>query len=182
MDGRECRPPPTYSRRTHMLGRLRPRSIYDVMAAIGCFSRSGHRHGGYAANTIGSSDIIDGQVKSVDVGDGEIGSADVKDNSINTFDVHSFLGADVVDRSLTGADIEFSSVDGTNLVEGTVTSSRIGDRSLLDRDVGVNAIRNFAGDIGVVNANSCVNRNLQGGALRLNHLLLALHRRCGRGA
>ena len=30
--------------------------------------------GAYAANTIGSSDIVDGQVKSVDVGDNEIKS------------------------------------------------------------------------------------------------------------
>ena len=49
----------------------------------------------YAANTVFSTDIVDGQVKSVDIGDGEVGSADVKDNSINTFDVHSFLGVDV---------------------------------------------------------------------------------------
>jgi hypothetical protein len=62
----------------------------------------------YAANTIFSTDIVDGQVKSVDIGDGEIGSADVKDNSINTFDVHSFLGVDVVDGSLTGADLASS--------------------------------------------------------------------------
>ena len=52
----------------------------------------------YAANTVGSADIIDGEVKSVDIGNNEIGSADVKDNSINTFDVHSFLGVDVVGR------------------------------------------------------------------------------------
>jgi hypothetical protein len=98
-----------------MFRKLRPRSIYDVMAAIACLAAVA---GGtaYAANTIGSSDIIDGQVKSVDVGDGEIGSADVKDNSLNTFDVHSFLGVDVVDNSLTGADIDESTL---GVVQGT---------------------------------------------------------------
>ena len=69
--------------------------------------------GAYAANTIGSSDIIDGEVKSVDIGNNEIGSSDVKDNSLNTFDVHSFLGVDVVDGSLTGADIAGHSRSGT---------------------------------------------------------------------
>jgi hypothetical protein len=62
----------------------------------------------YAANTVFSTDIVDGQVKSVDIGDGEIGSADVKDNSINTFDVHSFLGVDIVDGTITGADLASS--------------------------------------------------------------------------
>ena len=68
-----------------MLRKLRPRSIYDVMAAIACF---GVLAGGtaYAANTIGSTDIIDGQVK----------SADVKDQSLTTFDVSTFLGVDIV--------------------------------------------------------------------------------------
>ena len=73
-----------------MLDKLRPRSIYDVMAAVGCIAALATGTA-YAANTIHSSDIVDN----------EVGSADVKDNSINTFDVHSFLGVDVVDGSLT---------------------------------------------------------------------------------
>ena len=49
-----------------MLHRLRPRSIYDVMAAIACF---GVLAGGtaYAANTIRSTDIVDNEVYSADV-------------------------------------------------------------------------------------------------------------------
>jgi hypothetical protein len=87
-----------------MLRKLYPRSVYDVMAAIACF---GVLAGGtaYAANTVGSTDIIDGQVKAVDIGDNEINSAYVKDQSLSTFDVHTFLGVDVVDGTLTGADI-----------------------------------------------------------------------------
>ena len=71
----------------------------------------------YAANTVGSSDIIDGEVKSVDIGNGEIKSADVKDQSLTTFDVSTFLGADIVDGSLTGADISDNSI-------GVATSAR----------------------------------------------------------
>ena len=105
-----------------MLSRLRPRSIYDVMAAVGCFAALATGTA-YAANTIGSTDIIDGQVKSADVGDGEIGSADIKDNSVNTFDVHSFLGVDVVDNSLTGADIDESTLSLPRLSNVVVRSS-----------------------------------------------------------
>jgi hypothetical protein len=111
-----------------MLRKLMPRSVYDVMAALACL---GVLAGGtaYAANTVFSTDIVDGQVKSVDIGDGEVGSADVKDNSINTFDVHSFLGADVVDESLTTADIQNGSLTGFDINEGmlsTVPSALLG--------------------------------------------------------
>jgi hypothetical protein len=51
--------------------------------------------GAYAANTVRSTDIVDGQVN----------SADVKDQSLTTFDVSTFLGADIVDGSLTGHDV-----------------------------------------------------------------------------
>ncbi len=87
-----------------MLRKLRPRSIYDVFALLALVVALGGTSA-YAANTIFSTDIVDGQVKSVDVGDNEIKSADVKDQSLTTFDVSTFLGADIVDGSLTSADV-----------------------------------------------------------------------------
>jgi hypothetical protein len=36
----------------------------------------------YAANTIGSTDIINGQVKSVDIGNGQVQSVDVKNDGL----------------------------------------------------------------------------------------------------
>ncbi len=76
--------------------------------------------GAYAANTIGSSDIIDGEVRSADIRNDDIQSGDVKDNSINTFDVHSFLGVDVADGTLTGADIQDNSLTGTDIDEASL--------------------------------------------------------------
>jgi hypothetical protein len=115
-----------------MLRRLRPRSIYDVCAAIALFVALGGT--AYAVNTVGSTDIIDGQVKSVDIGDNEIGSADVKDNSINTFDVHSFLGVDVADGTLTSADVApgtFVAGRGQLLSNRIVFTPSIQSRTLL---------------------------------------------------
>ena len=45
----------------------------------------------YAANTIGSTDIINGQVKSADIGTGQVQSIDVNDESLS--------GADIADQS-----------------------------------------------------------------------------------
>jgi hypothetical protein len=52
-----------------MLAQLRPRSAYDVMAALALFLVIA---GGtaYAANTVFSSDIVDGEVKVADLGTG----------------------------------------------------------------------------------------------------------------
>ncbi len=58
----------------------------------------------YAADTIGSSDIINGQVKSADIGNNQVRSADVRDDTLG----HGGLtGADIVEGSLAtvpGAD------------------------------------------------------------------------------
>jgi hypothetical protein len=51
-----------------MLRKLRPRSIYDVMAAIGCFAALATGTA-YAANTIRSSDIVDNEVFTSEVRD-----------------------------------------------------------------------------------------------------------------
>ncbi len=51
----------------------------------------------YAADTIGSSDIINGQVKSADIGNNQVRSADVRDDTLG----HGGLtGADIVEGSL----------------------------------------------------------------------------------
>ena len=50
---------------------LRPRSIYDVMAAIGCFVALA-TGSAYAANTVFSTDIVDGQVKAPDIAQGAL--------------------------------------------------------------------------------------------------------------
>ena len=43
--------------------------------------------GAYAANTVFSSDIVDGEVKSADIGNNEVRGADVKDKSLNGADL-----------------------------------------------------------------------------------------------
>ena len=87
-----------------MLSKLRPRSIYDVMAAIGCFAALATGTA-YAANTIRCTDIVDGEVKSADVANQNLTGGDIKDNSISSFDVASLVGDDIVDGTLKDEDI-----------------------------------------------------------------------------
>ncbi len=89
----------------------------------------------YAVNTIGSTDIIDGEVKSVDIGNGEVNSADVKDQSLTTFDVSTFLGADVVDGTLTAADLATDSVGSSEVQFDSLTGEHIFNDSLTGADI-----------------------------------------------
>jgi hypothetical protein len=51
----------------------------------------------YAANTVFSTDIVNGEVKSVDIGTGQVQSVDVTNEGLT--------GADIANNSLKGADI-----------------------------------------------------------------------------
>ena len=67
----------------------------------------------YAANTIRSSDIVDGQVKNQDLADNSVGTHKIQDGSV--------LGADIKDHSLSGADIKESTlgpVPDANTLQG----------------------------------------------------------------
>jgi hypothetical protein len=41
----------------------------------------------YAANTVFSADIVDGEVKSVDIGDSEVGTVDIANGAVGTVDI-----------------------------------------------------------------------------------------------
>ena len=72
----------------------------------------------YAANTVFSSDIVDGQVKTVDLDGGAVTSEKVADQTL--------LGRDVFDNTLKGADIDestLSSIGGGGAAGGDLTGS-----------------------------------------------------------
>jgi hypothetical protein len=131
--------------------RLRRPSHTTVVAYLALFAAVG-TGGAYAANTIGSADIIDGEVKAADIGNNAVDSARVRDNTINTFDVHSFIGEDVIDGTLTGADVADTSSLGPNdireesllfgdtllqsdLATDSVASDEVEDDSLTGADI-----------------------------------------------
>ena len=69
----------------------------------------------YAANTVFSSDIVNGEVKTADIGTNQVRSADVRDDTLSG----GGLGAaDIAKNSLKGADIAESSLQ--NVDAGTV--------------------------------------------------------------
>jgi hypothetical protein len=120
-----------------MLAKLRPRSVYDVLAAVGCFAALS-TGGAYAANTIFSTDIVDGEVKTPDLASeavtaqklrpGAVGTDKVAGGAVTTDKVkdNSLGGRDVLDNTLKGADIDEStlaSIGGGGPAGGDLTGS-----------------------------------------------------------
>ena len=68
----------------------------------------------YAANTIISSDIVDGQVKTVDLGSAAVTVDKLANGSVTSDKVKdaSLAGRDVLDNSLKGSDIDESTLAG----------------------------------------------------------------------
>jgi hypothetical protein len=90
-----------------MLRRLRRRLTFaNVCSALALFVALG-TGGAYAANTIGSSDVIDNSLVSADVKNGTLTADDVANETLGTARIKngSVLGDDVHDNSLSGNDI-----------------------------------------------------------------------------
>ena len=165
-----------------MLRRLSKRLNYaNVMSTIAVFGVLATGTA-YAANTVFSTDIVDGEVRSVDIRNDDIQSGDIKDNSINTFDVHSFLGVDVVDGTLTGADVQDGSLTGFDiqdgfigqgeLADGAVNSAKVADGSLDDQDIAQATFVNFEANIGPVATGFCATKEVTGINASGDHLVL----------
>ena len=81
----------------------------------------------YAANTVFSSDIADGEVKTADIGNNQIRSADVRN------DTHSGGGlrsSDIAPGAITAADVAAESLTGDEVADESLTVSDITDESL----------------------------------------------------
>jgi hypothetical protein len=81
----------------------------------------------YAANTIGSDDIIDESIQSVDIKNGQVRSADIVNAGVGNVD----LGVDAV----TGTNVLDGAVGNTDLASNAVTSAKVANNTLTTADI-----------------------------------------------
>ena len=113
----------------------------------------------YAANTVGSNDIINGSIRSVDIGSGEVKGGDIGNSTIRSADIfnggvktadvlnNTLTSADVLDSTLTADDLASNSVgqleiqtDGvaaTEITDNSIDSGEIVDFQLSNQDISV---------------------------------------------
>jgi hypothetical protein len=108
--------------------------------------------GAYAANTIGSDDIIDESIQSVDIKNGQVKTPDLVGNAVTSVKIAdgAVANADVatgavdsnsvLDESLTSSDLATDSVNATEIADGSIDSGEIVDDSLGSQDLAPNSV------------------------------------------
>jgi hypothetical protein len=101
-----------------MLRKLRPRSAYDVMAALALFLvvAGGSAYAVVAANQVNSNSIINGQVKNQDLATNSVGTGKIKPHGVKISDLgtNSVSSEKVGADALNGGDVDESSFVGVN--------------------------------------------------------------------
>src|SRR3954453_328351 len=129
----------TPAKEKYMFGRFRSRLTYaNVVSSIALFAALG-TGGPYAADTIGSSDVIDESLLSQDIKDGEVKTSDLRNSSVTSLKINngsvltSEIGANAVDRSkirdgnVFTNDLADGAVSNSKLTDGAVTSAKVLD-------------------------------------------------------
>jgi hypothetical protein len=130
-----------------MFRRARGRLTYANVASTLALLFALGTGGAYAANTIGSSDIIDESIQSVDLKNGQVKGADIAGNSITSNRIYpgsitnsdigagAVDGAKVLDNSLGTSDVATNSLFGSDIFDGTLTSADIGTSAVASSEI-----------------------------------------------
>lgn len=116
----------------------------------------------YAANTVRSKDIVNGQVKTVDlhsdavdsskVANGTLGVGDLGSNSVGSDELQtdsvdateiadsSIDGGEIVNESMTSSDLASNSVGTSEVVDGSVTGIDIAGSTITGSDIASNSV------------------------------------------
>ena len=135
-----------------MTRKLRRRLTFaNVCSFIALFVALG-TGGAYAANTIGSDDIIDESIQSVDIKNTQVKTPDLGGNAVTSPKIANgavtnsdvATGAidsnSVLDESLTSSDLATDSVNATEIADSSIDSGEIVDNSLFSADLAPNSV------------------------------------------
>lgn len=133
----------------------------------------------YAANTVRSKDIVNGQVKNQDLGAGSVDTTKILDATVGEADLapvsvgsdelqtNSVNATEIADDSIDSGEIVNDSLFSSDLGAGSVGSSEIVDHSVTSTDIAYNAVSG-----GYVLDNSITTDDIRGtdvsGAISLN--------------
>ncbi len=102
----------------------------------------------YAANTVFSSDIVDGEVKAADIAQGAVATSEIGTDQVQSVDVRNDT---LSGGGLTAADLRNGSVGNTEIADGGVRSADVQNEALTGADIAESTLQNVnAGKVGGV--------------------------------
>jgi hypothetical protein len=126
-----------------MLGTWRPKcpSHSTVVSYLALFVALGGTTA-YAANTIGSDDVIDGSLRSRDIKNGNVRKADIGRNQVTTSKIKAGnVGTtDIAQNAIVTGKILDGNVFTDDLADGAVNSAKVSDGSLTAADLAPDAV------------------------------------------
>jgi hypothetical protein len=83
----------------------------------------------YAANTVGSADIIDGSIQSIDIGNGQVKTPDIASSAVTNSKIgtNAITTSKINDGAVKNADIENGAVTTSKIQNDAVTSEKLAD-------------------------------------------------------
>lgn len=135
-----------------MFSKLRGRLTYaNVTSSIAlCFALG--TGGAYAANTIGSSDIIDNEIRTADVRDdtvsgGGLGSIDIANGEMTTNEIRDdsqpfggLFAQDLAAGSVGTSELQNNSVNGTDIQDLTITTNDVAANTFTSADLATGSV------------------------------------------
>lgn len=91
----------------------------------------------YAANTVGSADIIDGAVRTADLGASAVTTAKIANNAVTT--------AKIADGQVTVGDVGQGAVGTNEVINGELTGADVADNSLKGADIDESTLQGIGG-------------------------------------
>ncbi len=86
----------------------------------------------YAADTVFSADIVDGEVKTQDIATSAVRSVDVRDDTLTG---GGLAGEDIADGALSGSDVADDSLSGSDIAAASLSGADVTDNSLSGPDI-----------------------------------------------
>jgi hypothetical protein len=128
--------------------------------------------GAYAANTVFSTDIVDGEVKTPDLAAGAVTSPKILDGAVKVVDLND--GAVTSDKLSDGgvqtADLADGGVTGPKIADSAVDGSKVADNSLGAADLGPSSVGTSEIATDGVGATEVQDNSIDGGEIVDNSL------------
>ena len=121
----------------------------------------------YAANTVFSTDIVDGEVKVADLDNNAVTTGKIRNGHVGNLDLaaDAVEGSKVLDTSIAHADLANDGVNSANVVNESLTASDLATDSVNATEIANNAI-----DSGEIAADSLLASDLAGASVGASEL------------